>query len=74
VINQLLPSKWPRPVPSGAATRKLAVDDHTRQASNSVLLCPNCNVSLMHVVNFDVVARARMRLTSSRLLHVAQPP
>src|SRR6266404_5569617 len=45
-----------------AAPRELAVYDHTRQASNSVLLCPCCDVSLMHVVNFDVVVRARNAL------------
>src|SRR5258708_19505337 len=39
----------------GAAPRELAVYDHTRQASNAVLLRPRCDVCLMHVVNFDVV-------------------
>jgi D-arabinose 1-dehydrogenase-like Zn-dependent alcohol dehydrogenase len=47
---------------SGAATRELAVYDHSRQASNPVLFCPRYDVRLMHVVNFDVVRRARNTL------------
>jgi hypothetical protein len=43
----------------GAAACELAVDDHARQASDPVLFCPRCDVSLMHVVNFDVVGRSR---------------
>src|SRR6266478_2926175 len=46
----------------GAAPRELAVHDHTRQASNPVLLCPRCDVCLMHVMNFDVVVRSRNAL------------
>jgi hypothetical protein len=48
--------------PSSAAARGLAVYDDTRQASNAMLLCSRCDVCLMHVVNFDVVGRARNAL------------
>jgi hypothetical protein len=47
-----------RPAPS-AAPSELAVYDDTREAPNSMLLCPCCDVRLMHVVNFDVVVCAR---------------
>src|SRR5271166_104315 len=50
-------NRFVRPPPS-AATRELAVHDDTRQAPNSMLLCPGCHVCLMHVVNFDVMVRA----------------
>jgi hypothetical protein len=46
-----------RPSPS-AAPCELAVYDDTREAPNSMLLCPCCDVCLMHVVNFDVVVCA----------------
>jgi hypothetical protein len=45
--------------PPGAASRKCAIHDHTRQALNTVLLCSGCDMSLMHVENFDIVGRAR---------------
>jgi hypothetical protein len=48
--------------PSSAAARELAVYDDTRQAPNAMLLCSRCDVCLMHVVNFDVVGRARNAL------------
>jgi hypothetical protein len=47
-----------RPSPS-AASGELAVYDDTRQAANSMLFCPRCDVRVMHVMNFDVVVRAR---------------
>jgi hypothetical protein len=50
-----------RSAPS-TAPRELTVDDHTRHAFNPVLLCPHCDVCLMHVVNCDVVGRARYTL------------
>jgi hypothetical protein len=56
----------------GAAPRELAVYDHTRQASNAALLCPRCDVCLMHVVNFDVVVRAAMRLTRSTVSYTSR--
>jgi len=57
----LLQNFFVRPTPR-TAIRKLTVDDDTRHALNAVLLCSRRDMSLMHIVNFDVVRRARNAL------------
>jgi len=42
-----------------ATTGKFTVNDDRRQAANAVLFCTGCNVMLVHVVDLNLVIRAR---------------
>ena len=45
--------------PPCAATCKFAVNHYCGQAANTVLFCTGCNVMLVHVVDLNLVIRAR---------------